>query len=146
MKQILAEALGRFEGEGVWRDEAGDSRRYRVEMALADLPGGGLRCSFRHTFFEEDTPEVVQSLDFVAGSESILSFRMQGLPYAGRGYFGRDLLHYTIPIPGNSVEVTHFFTSDGVVVAGSSERNSRGRYIMWEERLLKIAATERNEG
>jgi|KBSMisStandDraft_5_1062788.scaffolds.fasta_scaffold87065_2 hypothetical protein len=118
MKQILAEALGRFEGEGVWRDEAGDSHRYRVEIALADLSGGGLRCSFRHTFFEEDTPDVVQSLDFVAGSESILSFRMQGLPCVGRGYFGRHLLHYTIPIPGKSVEVTHFFTSDGVVVAG----------------------------
>ena len=25
MKQILTEALGRFEGEGVWRDEAGES-------------------------------------------------------------------------------------------------------------------------
>ena len=40
-------------------------------------------------------------------------------------------------ISRDAVEVTYFFGPEGVRVAGSSEKNRAGHYIMWDERLAR---------
>ena len=139
MTTPLAAALGRYEGEGTWRDETGECQNYAVEMTLSARDSDGLTIAYRHVFAEDDVPDVAVSIDLICDAPCILSFEFPGLPVKGRGYYSGDLLHYTIPIPGNAVEVTLFFTADGARLAGSSQKNSAGRYIMWEERLDKTA-------
>lgn len=139
MTTPLAAALGRYEGEGTWRDETGESQTYTVEMTLSARDGDGLTIAYRHVFAADDEPDVALSIDLRCDAPSILSFELPGLPVKGRGYHSGDFLHYTIPIPGNAVEVTLFVTADGARLAGSSQKNSAGRYIMWEERLKKTA-------
>jgi len=136
---LIRRAAGRFAGQGVWRDDAGDSHRYDIEMSLAGTPGKGLELAYRHVFFEEaDTPDVDVSFVLTETAPSILTFKLPGLPVEGRGYSVSDLLHFTIPVPGNTIEVTMFFGDATVRVAGSSERNSAGRYIMWDETLKQV--------
>lgn len=128
----LMRNLGQYVGEGTWRDDAGESRRYRIEMTLEPAEGG-LRQAFRHIFFEGDEPDVLQSMEFKVHAPSILSFTMGDL--TGRGFYTADVLHYTIPVPGNAVQATHFFDRRGVRVVGSAEKNKAGRFVMWEELL-----------
>ncbi|MGI3165058.1 hypothetical protein [Pseudooceanicola sp. 200-1SW] len=133
----FAGLTGRFQGQGTWRDEAGDSHRYQVEMTL-EARDEGLHLSFTHVFTEEpETEDVSFALVLRPEAPSILGFSIPGLP-PGRGYYAEDLLHYTLPLPGNAVEVSCFFTASGCRVAGSSERNKAGRFIMWDERLSRL--------
>ncbi len=133
MSASLMKNLGQYVGDGTWRDDAGETKRYRVEMTIEPAEGGA-RLAFRHIFGEEpDQPDILQSFEFTIVAPSILRFELGDM--VGRGYFADDLLHYTIPIPGNAVEVTYFFADGGIRVAGSAEKNAAGRYIMWDEVL-----------
>lgn len=134
----LAPMLGSYKGKGIWRDDAGGTRRYTIDMSLSLSESGELRQSFRHLFYEEDDAVIEQDLTFTPKADSILAFDLPGTGIAGRGYYSPRLLHYTIPLPGNNVEVTYFFTPDGTAtIAGSSEKNADGNYIMWEEHLSR---------
>lgn len=124
--------LGQYLGEGTQRDDAGNSLDYRVEMTIEPAEGG-IRMAFRHVFHDEDKSDNLQSLIFAVTAPSIFNFKTE--MGTGTGYFTNDILHYRIPKAGSAVEVTLFFSSEGVRVAGSTERDQEGRYVMWDERL-----------
>ncbi|MCB1359294.1 MAG: hypothetical protein KDK53_23245 [Maritimibacter sp.] len=58
---------------------------------------------------------------------------------AGRGYWddATGVLAYHIPLPGNLVEATYVFAEGTARVAGSSEKNAAGHFIMWTETLRR---------
>lgn len=136
---ILTPFHGQYTGAGAWRDEAGTGHAYAVSLTL-EARAGGLGLAFRHVFHEEDNqPDVTLDLTLVPRASSILGADMGGL--AVRGYWDDDtgVLGYAIPIPGNLVEATYVFDSDGTArVAGSSEKNAAGHFIMWTERLARV--------
>lgn len=132
----LAAVCGRYKGEGAWVDEAAETRRYAIDLRIERLGDGRMRKWFKHVFFEEDTvTEQAVILELRPGG--VLAVSMDGVPITGRGYFTGDALHYELDIPGNRVEVSLCFSDSGQVrVIGSSEKNSQGRYIWWQEQLV----------
>lgn len=137
MTSILVSHHGSYAGSGEWRDDAGGHHRYDVTLTL-EARTGGLGLTFRHVFPEEpDQPDVNFDVTLEGRAPSILAFDLGGL--AGRGFWDDDtgLLHYAIPIPGNLVEATYRFHDGGCLVAGSSEKNAAGHYIMWTETLAR---------
>jgi hypothetical protein len=135
--RLLSTRAGTYAGDGIWHDEASESKRYRIDMRIDVLPDGRIQQWFKHLFFEENDTVVEQTLVFENLANGIFTFSMG--PLACRGYSSGDALHYTIPIPGNTVDVTYFFTADGKArVVGSSQKNKFGRYIWWEEHLRLV--------
>jgi hypothetical protein len=106
-------------------------------MRLEPQPGGEVRQWFHHLFIEENDSVVEQTFTYVPKLNGVFELTIAGAPLTGRGYCAEDMCHYQLPIPGNWVEITHHFQGDGRIrVTGSSEKNSFGRYIWWEERLV----------
>ncbi|MBY6154912.1 hypothetical protein KUV47_16945 [Vannielia litorea] len=136
MSGILADAHGRYIGTGRWADGKGDSHAYKVELELAPESDYGIWLRFRHVFVEEKTPDVVMEIPMQATAPGIVTFEISGMPQ-GLGYFTQTALHFTLPVPNATVEVTHIFENGGCHVLGSSQKNSLGRYVMWEERLAR---------
>jgi len=129
--------VGAYAGDGIWHDEAGESKRYRIDMRLDELADGKVQQRFKHLFFEENDDVIEQAVTFQNLANGAFTFSLG--PLTGKGYSSGDVLHYTIPVPGNSVEVTYFFGTDGrVCVVGSSQKNKFGRYIWWEENLHQV--------
>lgn len=138
MTDILKAHHGRYTGQGEWRDETGAHHAYEVTLTL-EARAGGLGLGFRHVFHEEhDQPDVNFDVTLAVRAPSILGFDLGGL--AGRGYFDEatGTLAYAIPIPGNHVEASYRFADGACLVAGSSEKNAAGHYIMWTETLTRV--------
>lgn len=135
---VFSKVAGEWAGQGVWRDDAGESHCYEVTMGFAPREDG-LRLWFRHVFVEEDVPDVVMDLTLSLVAPGLLAFKAPGLP-AGRGYVTDDTLSYTIPVPGNAVQVTCHLSGADLAVTGCAQKNSAGRFIMWEEHLTRAQA------
>lgn len=134
----LSPLVGRYEGEGAWCDETGESKRYRIEMRFERESEGEMRHWFRHIFFEEQT-ETEQAVRLSLEEGGRVSASMENVRIKGRGYFTGSALHYELDVPNNRIEVTHLFGDAGAVhVLGSSERNTQGRFIWWEENLRRV--------
>ncbi|MBV7378587.1 hypothetical protein [Maritimibacter dapengensis] len=134
----MADMTGTWIGEGRWRDSVGESHAYHVRLTLRRHESG-VSVAFRHDFVEEAEQDAVElSLDLDETAPAILSADVLGVGGV-RGYMLDDMLHYTLPIPGNAVEATYVFFGDTCIVAGSSEKNAAGHYIMWDERLTREA-------
>jgi len=141
MTQTLTDFLGTYVGEGVWRDETTETRRYRVDMRLSAAPDGTIEQWFRHLFFEENDDVVEQTLVLATDAAGVVACTMPAAQLAGKGYTSGDIFHYELHLPGNAIEVTQFYAPDGGVrVVGSAERNKFGRYIWWQETLRRVAA------
>jgi hypothetical protein len=131
----LRPVLGRYEGEGAWVDETGETKRYNVEMKIEARPDGCINKWFKHDFIEEGVV-TEQAVILEPRGAGVLGVSMDVAPITGRGYFTGDALHYELEIPGNRVEVSALFDEDGsVAVFGSSEKNKEGHFIWWRERL-----------
>ncbi|QDC07842.1 hypothetical protein FHY55_00645 [Oceanicola sp. D3] len=136
MSGILSDAHGRYTGTGRWADAQGDSHGYKVELELTPEGEHGLWLRFRHVFTEEQTPDVVMQIPLQVTAPGILTFELAGMPQ-GLGYYTETALHFTLPVQNAAVEATHIFGNGGCHVLGSSQKNSLGRYIMWEEHLRR---------
>lgn len=140
MADPLWQALaGRYEGDGAWHDEAGDSKRYRIDMHLEPQPDGTLRDWFRHSFCEEGT-EASQAIRMTPRGNGVLDILLEGTAIAGRGYCSGTVLHYELDVPGNPVQVTQQAGGDGTLtITGSARKNAQGRYIWWQETLRRLS-------
>ena len=137
MTAILEDHHGDYTGTGTWRDATGAQHRYQVTLTLAPR-GDGLGLTFRHVFHEEEEqPDVALDLTLAPTAPGLLGFDLGGL--AGRGYWDETtaVLAYHIPLPGNLVEATYVFADGSARVAGSSEKNAAGHFIMWTETLQR---------
>ena len=131
----LAAICGRYDGEGRWVDETGETKPYKVDLRIEPIEGGRVRKWFRHDFVEEGlVTEQAVILEPRAGG--VLGVSMDGAPVTGRGYFTGEVLHYELDVPNNRVEVSLVFSQTGVVsVTGSAQKNGLGRFIWWTEQL-----------
>jgi hypothetical protein len=135
MSATLGQVLGRYEGEGVWVDETGQTKLDNIEMRIEVRPDGRFNKWFKHDFVKEGIA-TEQFVVLEPRGAGVLGVSMDVAPITGRGYFTGDALHYELEIPGNRVEVSVLFNESGsVTVVGSSEKNKEGRFIWWRERL-----------
>lgn len=131
----LGPAFGAYVGRGRWRDETGATHAYEIGMTLARTETG-FSLNFRHRFPEEEGQNDVKfDASFTEYAPQLLSFDLGGL--ACRGHIAQGCLSYQIPLPGNLVEATFFFTPGACRVVGSSEKNSAGHAIAWDETLVR---------
>ena len=131
----LASICGRYDGEGRWVDETGETKPYQIDLRIEPIEGGRVRKWFKHDFVEEGMA-TEQAVIFEPRAGGVLGVSMDGPPITGRGYFTGDALHYELDVPNNRIEVSLFFLEAGAVsVIGSSQKNAQGRFIWWTERL-----------
>jgi hypothetical protein len=135
---ILASAAGQYVGEGIWYEEGGDSKKYRIEMRIEALPNGDVQQWFKHTFFEEGGNVIEKTFNYHPIGNGIFELSVAGAPLAGKGYCSKSVCHYTLPVPNNTVEGTQIFSDNGQIIGiGSAEKNAKNRYIWWEERVVR---------
>lgn len=136
MALALAAFIGTYSGEGTWYDSSSDSKDYRVEMKIETLQDSKVRLWFKHLFYQENDSVIEQTIEFVPERNGFSSISLVGTPVTGSAYCAKDACHYSIPLPGNLVEVTYFFSESGVIrIVGSAEKNVHGHRIWWEEQV-----------
>lgn len=130
--------FGTYAGSGNWTDATGQSKPYRIDMKIAAGPDGSVEQWYKHVFFQEGDAVIEQALLLRPAEHGLLDFADPTGQLTGRGYFGDRAFHILMPIPGNAVEVTYTATRSGdLEIVGSSEKNSEGNFIWWQESLKR---------
>jgi hypothetical protein len=129
----ISDFAGHFIGEGKWIDVTGESKRYRVDMSIGAREGG-LEVAYTHDFFEEGNVTTSEVRIRPAAGTSLLEAWMGG-SRVGYGYLFGTALNYHLQFGEVFIEVGYTAVAGGLIVRGSSSRNSKGRYIAWHEDL-----------
>jgi hypothetical protein len=125
---------GRYEGDGIWHDSAGDSMTYRVVQTNRVTPSG-LAIGFTHTFADGSVVQAEIALNQIA--PFIYSVRARD-DEIGHGYALGDMLRYHMRAGVGIVEVGYRLRGvDRLEVLGSSTVNAAENYIAWQEKLRR---------
>lgn len=133
---------GEYEGVGQWYDSAGKTGAYQVTQANGVLTDG-LAVSWHHAF--DDGTVTAAQLTLSNLAPRIFRVAMAGT-VVGHGSWLDETLHYHIEIGGKFVEVGYRSNGDELRVSGSSTRNAEGNYIVWVERLRRVATGHPSSG
>jgi hypothetical protein len=126
---------GRYEGSGVWYDEAGKSQAYTV-VQTNTATSDGFEVAFKHDFADDTVVEA----RFVMRRIGPFLLRVDGAGKPlGNGYCFEDYCHYHIAADHAVVEVSLRASGDALEVYGSSTKNAEGLYIAWRESLRRAA-------
>jgi hypothetical protein len=135
-RMSIANIDGRYEGDGIWHDSAGDSMKYRV-VQTNRVTAGGLAISFTHNFADGSVVQAGIALNQIA--PYIYSVRL-GDGEVGRGYELGDMLRYHMRAGAGIVEVGYRPRGvDRLEVLGSSTTNAAGKYVAWHEKLRRTS-------
>ena len=126
---------GRYEGSGVWYDEAGKSQTYTV-VQTNTATSDGFDVAFKHDFADATVVEARFAMTRIGAF--LLRVDVAGKPL-GNGYCFDGGCHYHITAGQAVVEVSMRATGDLLEVHGSSTRNAEGLYIAWRESLRRVA-------
>ena len=126
---------GDYEGVGQWYDSAGRSGKYQVTQANRVL-SDGLEVSFHHDFDDGTVTEAQLRLSNLA--PKIYRVAIAGAA-VGHGSWLDETLHYHLEVGGKFVEASYRSDGNGLQVSGSSTKNAEGNYIVWVERLNRVA-------
>jgi hypothetical protein len=126
---------GEYQGAGQWYDSAGKSGTYHVTQAHRVLTDG-LEVSFHHDFDDGSVTEARLTLSNLA--PKIFRVAIAG-NVVGHGSWLDETLHYHLEMGGKFVEVGYRSNGNELQVSGSSTKNAEGNYIVWVERLRRVA-------
>ena len=124
---------GRYEGSGIWYDEAGKSQAYTVVQTNTATPDG-FEVAFKHDFADGAVVEARFAMTRLG--PFLLRVDVAGTPL-GNGYCFGDHCHYHIAAGPAIVAVSMHASGDALEVHGSSTKNAEGLYIAWRERLRR---------
>jgi hypothetical protein len=127
--------VGRYEGSGVWYDEAGKSQTYTIVQTNTATPDG-FEVAFKHDF--ADGTNVDARFAMTRIGPFLLRIDAAGKAL-GNGYCFEDYCHYHITAGPAVVEVSMHRSADALDVYGSSTKNAEGLYIAWRERLRRTS-------
>lgn len=134
---------GEFAGDGVWRDIAGDTKKYRITTLSFESTGDLLKLRFTHDLYEEND-SVVAEFAFRFDEDSrftVFAAESVGGARLGNGHLIDNYCQYLLVIGNTVVENRMVFVEKGLRIFGSSSRNKNGRFIWWEERLTSVRQT-----
>ena len=126
---------GEYHGAGQWYDSAGKSGTYQVTQTHRVL-ANGLEVSFHHDFDDGGVTDARFTLSSVAPTIYRVDMAGQAVGY---GSWLGEALHYHLEMGGKFVEVGYQPHGNELQVSGSSTRNAEGNYIVWVERLRRVA-------
>jgi hypothetical protein len=124
----------RYEGSGVWYDEAGKSQTYRRPNQYRDVRW--LRGRLQHHFADATVVEARFAMTRIG--PFLLRVDAAAKPL-GNGYCFDGSCHYHIMAGQAVVGVSMRATSDALDVHGSSTKNAEGLYIACRESLRRTA-------
>ena len=124
---------GRYEGSGVWYDEAGKSQTYTIVQTNTATPDG-FEVAFKHDFADGAVVEARFAMTRIG--PFLLRVDVSGTAL-GNGYCFDDHCHYHIAAGKAVVEVSMRARGEALEVYGSSTKNAEGLYIAWRETLRR---------
>jgi hypothetical protein len=126
---------GRYEGSGVWHDEAGKSQSYTV-VQTNTVSADGFDVAFKHDFADGAVVDARFTMTRIGAF--LLRVDVGGKPL-GNGYCFGDYCHFHIAAGPAIVEVGMRADGDALEVCGSSTKNAEGLFIAWRERLRRLS-------